>query len=198
MIELVPLAASEFDAFFETVVVQYADDAVRGERTTPDLAHAFARGEIGRLLASGKDTPGHSFLHIRTRVEDAREPVNVGYIWYADTPEKPGTAHLYYIIVREESRGRGFGSAALETLLNVLARQGSRELGLHVFAANSGALRLYERLGLRPAITTCARHCKPALVLALQSLNTPANSRPAWPMPPNRLCMYWPRTPALK
>lgn len=51
--------------------------------------------------------------------------------------------------VAEEYRGRGHGRALMQQAEHITLAAGARSLGLHVFAANTPALRLYESLGYR-------------------------------------------------
>ena len=58
----------------------------------------------------------------------------------------PGAVHVLDIAIAAEHRGRGLGSMVLTGLLEE-ARASDREVTLLVWAANTGARRLYERLG---------------------------------------------------
>lgn len=51
--------------------------------------------------------------------------------------------------VRREHRGRGVGTALVETLISWASQHGVTRLELEVFANNPRAIRLYERLGFR-------------------------------------------------
>jgi ribosomal protein S18 acetylase RimI-like enzyme len=89
-------------------------------------------------------TPGHEFF---TVVEDASGRV-VGYLWCEVNREKR-RAFLFFVVVEETQRERGVGEAALRQLEGQLKAAGIKSLGLHVFSHNTGALRLYERLGFQ-------------------------------------------------
>lgn len=59
-------------------------------------------------------------------------------------------AWIQQVGVRRQWRGRGIGLALLETIFTELYKRGIHEAGLEVDAENpSGALRLYERAGMR-------------------------------------------------
>ena len=60
-----------------------------------------------------------------------------------------GEAELESIVVAPELRGRGIGAALLAEVIQRARAQGARRLDLEVRASNAGAIRLYERLGLR-------------------------------------------------
>ena len=63
------------------------------------------------------------------------------------TAVRPMTAHIPQIAVAREFQGRGVGRALMEGAFQGLAAKGYREVSLTVTDLNSGAVRLYERLG---------------------------------------------------
>jgi len=65
------------------------------------------------------------------------------------TAVRPGTAHIPQIAVATGYQGIGLGSAMLSAAFEKLARSGYAEVSLTVTALNSGAVRLYERMGFR-------------------------------------------------
>jgi ribosomal protein S18 acetylase RimI-like enzyme len=65
------------------------------------------------------------------------------------TAVRPGTAHIPQIAVATSFQGIGLGGAMLRAAFEKLARSGYAETSLTVTALNSGAVRLYERLGFR-------------------------------------------------
>lgn len=65
------------------------------------------------------------------------------------TAVRPGTAHIPQIAVASGFQGLGLGSAMLRSSFKELATEGFSELSLTVTTLNSGAVRLYERLGFR-------------------------------------------------
>lgn len=65
------------------------------------------------------------------------------------TAVRTGTAHIPQIAVATGFQGIGLGSAMLQASFERLAREGFSEVSLTVTTLNSGAVRLYERLGFR-------------------------------------------------
>ncbi|MEJ2010091.1 MAG: GNAT family N-acetyltransferase [Acidobacteriota bacterium] len=65
------------------------------------------------------------------------------------TAVRPGTAHVPQIAIATSYQGLGLGSAMLRSAFDKLAREGFSEVSLTVTTLNSGAVRLYERLGFR-------------------------------------------------
>ncbi len=58
-----------------------------------------------------------------------------------------GTGHITQICVAPEHKGAGIGYALLRSSLLALAAHGCSRAGLTVTSANTGAIRLYERMG---------------------------------------------------
>ncbi len=63
------------------------------------------------------------------------------------TAVRSETAHIPQIAVAAQFQGGGLGTAMLESAFQELDHQGYREVSLTVTDLNSGAVRLYERLG---------------------------------------------------
>lgn len=64
---------------------------------------------------------------------------------------------MYDIEVAEEQRGRGYGRALMLLAERVARETGEELLGLHVFAGNTPAIRLYESLGYRTTYVNSAK-----------------------------------------
>ncbi|MFI8518055.1 GNAT family N-acetyltransferase [Streptomyces sp. NPDC085481] len=125
------------------------------ERGVPeDQARAKAEDSHRRFLPQGLATPG-------ARVDVAvRDGQVVGCLWTGPIELEPGrwTGFVYEVEVAEEQRGNGYGRALMLLAERVSLEAGERLLGLHVFAGNTPAIRLYESLGYR---TTCLNSSKP-------------------------------------
>jgi ribosomal protein S18 acetylase RimI-like enzyme len=65
------------------------------------------------------------------------------------TAVRPGTAHIPQIAVAAGYQGIGLGTAMLRNAFEKLSRAGYNEVSLTVTTLNSGAVRLYERMGFR-------------------------------------------------
>jgi len=61
--------------------------------------------------------------------------------------------HINNIALRPPYRGQGFGTALMHHVLDEARRLGARRATLEVRAGNTGARRLYERLGFYVAGT---------------------------------------------
>ncbi|MFI6286384.1 GNAT family N-acetyltransferase [Streptomyces sp. NPDC051018] len=138
-----PMTGPEFQEWWAAAVERYARDWT--ERGLPAAdAHAKAEADHRAILAS----PGG-----RSEVLVHRGEV-VGRLLLGQNEVRPGEpgAYVYDVEVGEGRRGHGYGRA-----LMLRAERGAREsgtdlIGLHVFAGNTPALRLYESLGYRTTV----------------------------------------------
>ena len=148
-VRLSPLTETRLKEYLESLIVEYARDHVRDGQWSEGESLERARKEVATLLPQGTATPGH---YLRAIVSLPREE-EVGRIWYARTTRgEGGPPHLfiYDLLVLESQRGHGYGEAALRALEPVARGLGVDRIALHVFGHNSGAIRLYERVGYRP------------------------------------------------
>jgi len=76
----------------------------------------------------------------------------LGYLLYHfgyDVDYATRTLHVVDLYVRENSRGRGVGSALMKQASEICRAFGGTQLFWAVFAPNKAAIRFYERLGAR-------------------------------------------------
>lgn len=67
------------------------------------------------------------------------------------------TGQVLDLFVHPDHRRRGVGGALLQWTLDSLKVLGAQDVRLHVAMANPGAVRLYEKLGLRPVMVRMYR-----------------------------------------
>ncbi|QIQ05718.1 GNAT family N-acetyltransferase [Streptomyces liangshanensis] len=137
-----PLDDSEYEPWWAAAAERYAQAWIdRG--ASPELARNKAETARAVTLPEGLATPGVSLSAL---VHDERV---VGTLWVSrreETPEEPG-AYVYDVVVAEDQRGKGYGRALMLLAERVALGFGAARLGLHVFAGNTPAIRLYESLG---------------------------------------------------
>ncbi|RPK73687.1 putative N-acetyltransferase YycN [Streptomyces sp. ADI97-07] len=137
-----PMTGQEFAAWAATCVEAYAQDWI--EQGVPeDQARRKSETDHATALPDGMATEGMRF-HVLVHGDAV-----VGHVWVArhGTPEGEPTGYVFDVEVREEYRGRGHGRALMHHAENLTLDAGLDVLGLHVFASNTPALRLYESLG---------------------------------------------------
>jgi ribosomal protein S18 acetylase RimI-like enzyme len=143
MVRLRPMTESEFPAFQEGEVGAYAQEQARNLRTTLEDELAQAREWIGKVLPDGIRTIGHHFWVL---VDD--QDAVLGHVW-ADVNEAQHFAWILSVEIGAAYRGQGYGRRMLELLEDELRPLGVQRIGLNVFADNTVAQHLYERLGYR-------------------------------------------------
>lgn len=139
-----PMTPEEFARWHETAVEAYARSWT--ERGVPaEQAMRKSRSDHARDLPDGLRTEG---AHFHVLVHGG---VVVGHIWVTVRGGGRGEPAGYVLDVEvgEEHRGHGFGRALMLRAEHITLDAGIRSLGLHVFAENTPALRLYESLGYR-------------------------------------------------
>ncbi|MFJ7198286.1 MULTISPECIES: GNAT family N-acetyltransferase [unclassified Streptomyces] len=138
------MSAQEFAAWQRTSVDAYAQSWI-DQGVPVEQAMYKSRADHARNLPDGLDTEG-MYVHVLV-VGDAV----VGHVWVSVREGDDGgrAGFVFDVEVAEEYRGRGYGRALMARAEHITLAAGPRRLGLHVFAANTPALRLYESLGYR-------------------------------------------------
>jgi ribosomal protein S18 acetylase RimI-like enzyme len=141
MVSLAPFDPDRLAGWLDDEDSAYVDDRVAAgdDRGT---AERIAAQQRDRLFPGGRPAPDQ---HVFAIVDDSRP---VGTLWIGTVFDGPPEHWwVWSIEVDEGHRGRGVGSAAMR-LAEVEARQrGATQIGLNVFGHNTGARRLYRRLG---------------------------------------------------
>ena len=156
MTRLLPMTPGEFPAFMDRLVREYAADHVRGGRWTEKESLGEARRETDRLLPKGVETPNHYLFSIH----DDAGGAPIGAIWLGPS-ESPQRGFVFDLWIAEPFRRKGHARAAMLALERLARDRGFDSLGLHVFAHNAGAIRLYEELGYHPTNIVMAKPLPP-------------------------------------
>lgn len=141
-VESRPMTEAEFDTWLASAIDTYTRNWI--ERGVPaEQARAKSEADHRRNLPDGLASPD---THIHVLVH---EGTVVGHIWVALTDVRPGErgAYVFDVEVRAEHRGHGYGRALMLLAETIALREGVPLIGLHVFADNTPAQRLYESLG---------------------------------------------------
>lgn len=144
MIQLVEMTDQEFSDFRERTISSYAKSNVLAGEWAEEEAMEKSHRILARLLPEGRLTFQHLFYSIYHEAAGK----SAGSVWLAvkRSPVR-STGYIYDIYVDEEFRRQGIGLQTL-TELDVKARELELEsLGLHVFAYNDAAIKLYQRSG---------------------------------------------------
>lgn len=142
MSKLVPMTPSEFEAFLEQEIPDYAADNVRAGYWDESEALQKARESFERLLPQGLQSENHYLYSIYEGGEA------VGVIWMRAEVERPvKSGFIYDLRVDEKFRGKGYGKQAMLLIENKARELGLKSIGLHVFGYNTVAKNLYESVG---------------------------------------------------
>ena len=68
------------------------------------------------------------------------------------------SAHLEVLVVRGDAEGRGIGQALVQAAERAVRDQGALSMTLHVFASNTRARAVYERLGFEGELIRYIKH----------------------------------------
>lgn len=146
MVRLVPMRQEEFASFVEHDIQEYAKEQVQAGYLLEAEAIEKSRKDHEALLPDGLATKDHHLYDI----QDAETGQTVGFIWLRSTLDSPRpTGFIFDIEIHEAFRRKGYARQAMLALEDIARGMGIRRLGLHVFAYNDGARKLYESLGYR-------------------------------------------------
>jgi ribosomal protein S18 acetylase RimI-like enzyme len=136
------MTEDQYAAYLRTAAAEYAEQITDSGAMPAADALVKAEADFARLLPDGLATPGQ---HLWTAYDGDQE---VGMLWLAVTDRSDGRhAFGYDFSVREDLRRRGHGRAMIEAAERICREMGVVSLGLNVFAQNTGARALYERMG---------------------------------------------------
>ena len=144
MIQLIDMTDQEFCAFKERSIATYAESNVMAGECLQEEALQKSRAIHARLLPHGRLTFHHFFYTIHHTVHGKQ----VGSVWLAvqRSPAR-SVGFIYDLFVDEGFRRQGIG---MQTLIELDAKARYLDLdtvGLHVFAYNKAAIKLYEKAG---------------------------------------------------
>lgn len=140
MVRLIPMTATDFQAYLEEDIERYAQEHVRAGNWHPSEAMRKSRDEHQRLLPDGLATKNHHFFSI----EDEQRGAKVGIIWLAVHDER-SQVFVYDFLIYEEYRRQGYGTQTLLALEAKVRELNVDKIALHVFAHNHIARALYEK-----------------------------------------------------
>ena len=144
MVRLVPMSQTEFEAYVENLVREYAQSHVDAGNWTAEEALEMARESTHRLLPQGLATENQYLLSI----EDGTLGEKVGVLWFAVEDREGGRrAFVYDVEIDEAYRRRGYATQAFEALEARVRDLGLPRIMLHVFGSNHAARALYAKLG---------------------------------------------------
>ena len=142
MVRLVPMTETELEAHLEKSIPEYAAENVAAGYWSEEDALERSRKAFNNLLPQGVKTENNYLFHIQ--LEENGE--KIGMIWMKhETPRPHG--FIYDFALDEAQRGKGYGKQTMLALEELAKELGLKTIGLHVFANNTAAMKLYRGLG---------------------------------------------------
>ncbi|MER9307104.1 GNAT family N-acetyltransferase [Mesorhizobium sp. M0293] len=146
MISLRPMRDSEFLAYLDYFIPDYASEIASNYRLSDNESLAQAKQEIASDLPDGVDTIGHVLLCV---IDPTGTPEKlIGYLWYKQDPTMRA-AFISDFHIFPAYQGQGLGKQALEVLENDLKRKGFQQIKLRVAGDNKRARHVYEVTGFQ-------------------------------------------------
>ncbi len=142
MSKLIPMTQTEYEAFLEHMIPDYAAENVKAGYWDELEALEKSRKQTESLFPQGLQSKDN-YLYTLHDGEDA-----VGLIWMKaemDRPQKSG--FIYDVEIYEKFRGKGYGREIMLLVEDKARELGLQSIGLHVFASNRVARNLYESIG---------------------------------------------------
>lgn len=141
MHRLTSMTQTEYNAFLERLVPEYAADKVRIGDFGESEALENAQKSIQRLLPQGLHTP-HQYLYM---LRDGDR--SVGSVWLGMDSNCPTEMFVFDLYINESQRRKGYGTSAMRLIEEKAQELGFETIGLHVFGFNGIARQLYEKMG---------------------------------------------------
>ncbi len=146
-VSLRPMTPDEVAQWLPGVMEDYVHQRVlAGEDEA--AARAVAAAQTEEFAPGGVAAEGQHFFW------QTDGDLVVGALWLGSThQQRQDSAFVYFIVVNDEVRGRGYGRAAMLAAEEWAKGRGARYLGLNVFGHNLVARNLYESLGYETMAT---------------------------------------------
>ena len=146
MILLRPMRDSEYAAYLDYFIPDYAAEVASTYGLSADDALARVKREIAADLPDGVHTSGHRLLCLVLPTGAAEEVI--GYLWYKPDAEKR-SAFINDFEILPPHRGKGLGKQAMAILASALQDEGFEQIKLRVAEDNQRARHVYEATGFQ-------------------------------------------------
>ncbi|MGB7605052.1 MAG: GNAT family N-acetyltransferase [Lutisporaceae bacterium] len=142
MIKFSKMTKEEFGIYRAKLIKSYAATLANNMRRSLEAAMVMSEQQIEGLLKDGVDTKDHYVFNVVDNVSSEK----VGILWVNIKPEEK-RSFIFDIEIMSEHQGKGYGKATLKELEVFMKEMGIKQIGLNVFADNTMAKALYEKLG---------------------------------------------------
>lgn len=122
---------------------------------SPEDAALIAERSFNSLLPKDELSENQFIYSV---IEKASERV-IGTLWWGLQGEgNSKSPWIYDIELKQSSRGKGYGRAAMLAVEAIVREKGYSKIGLHVFGHNKVAHGLYESLGFQTTNVVMSKH----------------------------------------
>ena len=142
MITLVDMSKDDFQDYLEWSVSNYATEQVKAGTWSEEKAKELAKKQFDQLLPDGIKTKDR-YLYV---VVDSETDDKVGYLWIGVHPKVREQLFIYDIVIFEDYRGQGYGTATLKGVEEKARELEINKITLHVFGHNEIAISLYKKM----------------------------------------------------
>lgn len=155
MIQLQKMNDLDFNDYMARTIIDYAAEKVAAGVWLKAEAIQLAKKNFDQLLPKGVKTENeYLFTFLNTEINK-----KVGYLWFQLSETLLyKMAFILDFIIFEPYRGRGYGQQTLKNLEDVAKSLDIHKMILHVFAHNTTAIALYEKLGYKNTDITMAKY----------------------------------------
>ncbi len=147
-----PAAPAEVDQILE-LFPRLAAFALPENRSAEDLWRGDA--DLLRLWSTG--AAPQCIVHVAVDIDQAILGIAMAQLREELLSHEP-SAHLEVLVVRDDAEGKGIGKALIQSIEQAVQKQGARSVTLHVFATNTRARAVYERLGFTGELIRYIKH----------------------------------------
>ena len=140
------MTKEEYEEFYILLINNYAFENVQAGYWEEEEALEKSKKSTDSLLSKGLETENHYLFSLYSEIDKTI----IGSLWlFIEIKSKKKTAFIYYIIISEHFRGKGYAKDTLKATEQWLKERQVQNLGLHVFASNKVARNLYTNFGFK-------------------------------------------------
>ncbi len=140
-IKIEEFTQADYDNYLSDAIDEYAAVNIKNGRWTAEQARAMSQKQFDYLLKDGLKSEGHTFWNI------CLDDKKVGLFWFYRNPKQLNNIFVYDTQIVKEYQNQGVGTSTFPIIRERLKAMGVHKISLNVFANNTGAIRLYKRLG---------------------------------------------------
>jgi ribosomal protein S18 acetylase RimI-like enzyme len=148
MVKLDSKTHQELASWMPSKKQQYIAERIKAGES-PEVANRLSEAQFAELFPDGSPADGQYVMNV------IADEAIVGTLWMGRPFSGDGdTWFIFDIEIAKDSRGRGFGRAAMEAAEEWTRARGGTRVALNVFGPNLTARSLYDSLGYEVLATS--------------------------------------------